>query len=259
MPPTHHSTTPRAFSSPLPLFSNPNGVSSLKCSSHTLFSSSLFPSSLRPSHRPNPDLVVSPFPYPSVVLALSTPTLHGWGARIRTQLREFFVSSRVSLHLFSSRKLRRGMAAYQRNTGGQHPLAGGIVTSSKRSVGGDPLIDDNAQLWFGTIDIGTPPVPFTGVTLSFPVQNWPSDLVSYTVDFDTGSSDLFVPSVTCDSSCSGHDAYDPSNSSTSRDLGQQFSLAYGDGTTTVSGEEYSDDVTIAGLTVRRATFSYLSP
>ncbi|KAN0118079.1 acid protease [Russula decolorans] len=130
-------------------------------------------------------------------------------------------------------KIQRGMVAYERNTGRPHPLAGGIITSSKRNTGSDTLTDYYNDLWYGTISIGTPPEDFT-------------------VDFDTGSSDLFVPSKNCSSSCAGHKAYDPSASSTSRDLGQTFSLAYGDGST-VSGEEYSDNVIIAGLVAKNQT------
>ena len=149
------------------------------------------------------------------------------------------------------------MTAYQRNTGKQHPLQGGIKTSSKRGTGSDPLTDFYSALWYGTISIGTPAKDFTGLTLFSLNQNWPSDPMSYAVDFDTGSSDLFVPSKDCDSSCSGHKAYDPSASFTSHDLGKTFTLQYGDGST-VSGEQYSDKVLIAGLVVCRATFSFLS-
>jgi cathepsin D len=141
------------------------------------------------------------------------------------------------------------MAAFERNTGRPHPLVGGIITSSKRSTGSDQLTDYYAELWYGTISIGSPAKDFTGVFSLSPVQNWPSDLVLCTVDFDTGSSDLFVPSINCDSSCSGHEMYDPSASSTSHDLGKNFSLTYGDGST-VSGEQYSDTVSIAGLVAR---------
>ena len=67
------------------------------------------------------------------------------------------------------RKIETGMVAYEKNTGSPHPLSGGInlKTSSKRSTGSDPLIDDNSDLWYGTISIGTPPVRFAGMTLSF--------------------------------------------------------------------------------------------
>jgi len=117
------------------------------------------------------------------------------------------------------------------------------------------LTDDQAELWYGTIEIGTPAKAFTGTTLLSTVQNWPSDPVLDTVDFDTGSSDLFVPSKNCDSSCSGHEEYDPSASSTAHDLDQPFSLSYGDGST-VEGEQYADVVTIASLVVRGDMFAF---
>ena len=77
------------------------------------------------------------------------------------------------------------------------------------------------------------------------------------MDFDTGSSDLFVPLTTCGSTCAGHKSYNPDASSTSKDLGKTFSLAYGGGST-VQGEVYTDVVSIAGLTVRCALLSPLS-
>ncbi len=153
------------------------------------------------------------------------------------------------------RKIQRGIAAYERNTGTPYPLSSGIITPSKRDTGSDALTDDQAELWYGTIEIGTPAKAFTGTTLLSTVQNWPSDPVLDTVDFDTGSSDLFVPSKNCDSSCSGHEEYDPSASSTAHDLDQPFSLSYGDGST-VEGEQYADVVTIASLVVRGDMFAF---
>ena len=146
------------------------------------------------------------------------------------------------------------MAAYERNTGRPHPLVGGIVTSSKRDTGSVSLTDNSNFMWYGTISIGSPPKTFTGATLFPPVQIWPSDLVLYIVDFDTGSSDLFVPSMDC-TSCSGHNMYDTFASSTSRDLGKTFGLTYGDGST-VAGEQYSDVVILAGLVVRELSFLF---
>jgi hypothetical protein len=63
------------------------------------------------------------------------------------------------------------MAAYERNTGKSHPLAGGIKTSSKRATGNVPLTDYNAELWFGSLSVGTPPEKFTSMTLFSPVKN----------------------------------------------------------------------------------------
>jgi cathepsin D len=143
------------------------------------------------------------------------------------------------------------MVAYEKNTGHQHPLSDGIKTLSKRATGSVSLIDDYNDLWYGTISVGTPAQDYTGMTLSSVkiFHLTPCLTLSYTVDFDTGSSDLFLPSIDCGSTCSGHKTYDPSTSSTSQDLGKTFALAYGDGST-VSGEQYSDVVSIAGLTVR---------
>ncbi|KAN0138186.1 eukaryotic aspartyl protease [Lactarius tabidus] len=122
-------------------------------------------------------------------------------------------------------KMQRGFEAFERNTGSAHPSASQVKRSTKRG-NGDPLTDDDAQLWYGSITVGTPPVTFT-------------------VDFDTGSSDLFLPGSHCGSTCDGHTLYKPSASSTSRDFDQTFELQYGDGST-VSGEQYTDIVTLAG-------------
>jgi cathepsin D len=73
------------------------------------------------------------------------------------------------------------------------------------------------------------------------------------VDFDTGSSDLFLPSSRCGQSCSGRKIYIPNASSTAQDLGQTFSLAFRDGSS-VLGDKYTDVVNIAGLTVCRNAF-----
>ncbi|KAI0062158.1 acid protease [Artomyces pyxidatus] len=130
-------------------------------------------------------------------------------------------------------KVRRGLDAYKRNTGATHPLAHNVKMSIKRATGNVSLTDFEADLWYGEIMVGTPLKPFT-------------------VDFDTGSSDLFLPGSNCDSSCAGHTAYNPRSSSTSRDLHETFSLAYADGST-VDGEQYTDTVSIDGLTATKQT------
>ncbi|KDQ10090.1 hypothetical protein BOTBODRAFT_147882 [Botryobasidium botryosum FD-172 SS1] len=131
-------------------------------------------------------------------------------------------------------KYANALAAYEANTGAPHPHAGpNARNATKRATsGGLPLTDSQEELWFGSIAIGTPPQ-------------------TYTVDFDTGSSDLFVPASTCQN-CGSHTSYDPSASSTSQDLGQSFKLSFGDGSTT-EGEQFSDVVTIAGLTATTQT------
>lgn len=141
-------------------------------------------------------------------------------------------------------KYERGFNMYRINTGVMHPLAKGfsIKTNSsrfhplhptpkpneKRATGSVQLGSyQDGLLWAGNIAIGTPPKP-------------------YSVDFDTGSSDLFVPAATCGGNCNGHRKYDPKQSTTSKDRKQSFTLRYGDGSS-VSGKQYTDHVTIAGL------------
>ena len=80
--------------------------------------------------------------------------------------------------------------------------------------------DDDTE-WTGSITIGSNNQPFV-------------------IDFDTGSSDLWVPSSSCTSSvCSGKHKYNPSTSSLSKKLSGTFSIEYGDGST-VSGPIYQD-------------------
>ncbi|KDQ07014.1 hypothetical protein BOTBODRAFT_181072 [Botryobasidium botryosum FD-172 SS1] len=131
-----------------------------------------------------------------------------------------------------SGKYATTLAAYETNTGGAHPAAASSArNATKRATsGGEALTDAQEELWFGTISVGTP-------------------AKQYTIDFDTGSSDLFIPSSSC-KNCGSHTTYNPSK--TSKDLRKEFSLSYGDGSTT-SGEQYSDTVTVAGLTATGQT------
>ncbi|KAI0040132.1 acid protease [Auriscalpium vulgare] len=128
-------------------------------------------------------------------------------------------------------KIHRGFEIYERNTGKVHPSARNL--KKRATTGSDPLTDDDAELWYGTISVGTP-------------------AKQYTVDFDTGSSDLFLPGSSCGSTCSGHTLYSTSASSTAKDLKKTFTLKYGDGSS-VTGEQYTDTVSIAGLTATGQT------
>ncbi|KAI0368282.1 acid protease [Pilatotrama ljubarskyi] len=101
----------------------------------------------------------------------------------------------------------------------------------------EPLTDEEDDLeWAGTISIGTPAQKFL-------------------IDFDTGSSDLWVPSSSCRSStCSSKKKYTASSSSTSSKKSGTFQIEYGDGST-VSGPVYTDTVNVAGVTVKNQYFS----
>ncbi|PFH52669.1 hypothetical protein AMATHDRAFT_139688 [Amanita thiersii Skay4041] len=170
------------------------------------------------------------------LLTIGSPTPEPKGIRIpltkRSKLvdEDGIVSPRAAQRELTrlTAKLQRGFAAFEKNTGAAHPLAFSMDLT-KRATGTVPLTDEEGgALWQGAISVGTPASTFT-------------------VDFDTGSSDLFLPGPNCQTNCQGHKIYNPGSSSTSRDQGNTFSLAFGDGST-VQGEIFRDTVTVGGLT-----------
>jgi cathepsin D len=141
-------------------------------------------------------------------------------------------------------KIQAGLAAFEKNTGNVHPAitgkSAGIFTAtsnnpapekltsiSKRQA--EPLTDAEEDLWFGTITVGNPPQTFT-------------------VDFDTGSSDTFLPAVGCDETCDGHTLYDTAASSTAVNTTDPFFLQFGAGNAT--GFIFTDTLTVSGLTAQ---------
>ncbi|RDX50372.1 protease [Lentinus brumalis] len=132
-------------------------------------------------------------------------------------------------------KHRQNLINLQKNRGSQ-ALTNGAVIKPLATVPGAfqkrdsvALTDqDDDSLWTGDITIGIPPQ-------------------SFTINFDTGSSDLWVPSSSC-SSCGDHAKYDPRKSSTSSRKIGWFEISYGDGSS-VSGSPYTDTVTVGGVGV----------
>jgi len=143
-------------------------------------------------------------------------------------------------------KIDAGLHAIEKNTGTVHPAVSGFKgsfdaktdnpalekitsVSSKRATAAEPLTDAEDSLWFGTITVGTPPQTFT-------------------VDFDTGSSDTFLPAVGCDDTCDGHTLYNTGASSSAVNTGDDFFLQFGAGNAT--GTVFTDTVTVSGLSAR---------
>jgi saccharopepsin len=92
----------------------------------------------------------------------------------------------------------------------------------------------NAQ-YFSEITIGSPPQTFKVV-------------------LDTGSSNLWVPSVECGSiACYLHSKYDSSASSTYKSNGTSFEIRYGSGS--LSGFVSQDSMTIGDLTIKGQDFA----
>ncbi|KAL1139946.1 hypothetical protein AAG570_006923, partial [Ranatra chinensis] len=90
--------------------------------------------------------------------------------------------------------------------------------------------------YYGTISLGTPPQEFE-------------------VIFDTGSSNLWVPSSQCDgnTACMNHKRYDSSFSSTYRPNGESIYVAYGKGS--AAGFLSTDVLRIGDLIVQGQTFT----
>ncbi|NWY51327.1 PEPE protein, partial [Chionis minor] len=112
-----------------------------------------------------------------------------------------------------------------------HPY--GIGTKFPRAfpkgteVATEPLLNTLDMEYYGTISIGTPP----------------QDL---TVVFNTSSSNLWVPSISCSSlACQNHQMFNPLQSSTYKSTGQKLSIHYG--TREMEGTVGSDTVTLASL------------
>ncbi|NXH24541.1 PEPA protein, partial [Myiagra hebetior] len=114
----------------------------------------------------------------------------------------------------------------------QHPY--NLAAKYFPGIAVEPLENYMDDEYFGTISIGTPPQEFTVV-------------------FDTGSSNLWVPSVFCSSpACRNHNRFNPSESSTFLSTNDTLFIAYGTGSMT--GVLGYDTVNVAGINVRNQIF-----
>uniref|UniRef100_A0A8C6CHZ7 Napsin-A n=1 Tax=Moschus moschiferus TaxID=68415 RepID=A0A8C6CHZ7_MOSMO len=107
---------------------------------------------------------------------------------------------------------------------------------SSQALHPQPLLFCHQAQYYGEIGLGTPP------------QN-------FSVVFDTGSSNLWVPSVRChffSLPCWLHHRFNPKASSSFRSNGTKFAIQYGTGR--LAGILSEDKLTIGGITGETVTF-----
>ncbi|KAM7165027.1 pepsin A-like [Macrochelys suwanniensis] len=118
----------------------------------------------------------------------------------------------------------------------KHPynVASKYFPSLANDFASEPLTNYMDVDYYGTISIGTPAQDFT-------------------VIFDTGSSNLWVPSVYCSSeACTNHNKFNPSDSSTYEATSQSLSIQYGTGSMT--GILAYDTVQVGGIVDTKQIF-----
>ncbi|KAG8975298.1 hypothetical protein FRB90_009557, partial [Tulasnella sp. 427] len=106
----------------------------------------------------------------------------------------------------------------------------------KRNSAANALVNHEDYLYYGDLSVGTP----AQVT---------------TIDFDTGSSDLIIPSSQC-TTCVGP-FFEPSNSRSLINYPATFNTSFGDGSS-ASGLLVADTVTIGTLSVLNQPFAVIT-
>ncbi|XP_038675277.1 gastricsin-like [Scyliorhinus canicula] len=128
-------------------------------------------------------------------------------------------------------ELKEFLKTHQRDPALKYRL---LFPEYQSEAAGEPLQSYVDNFYYGAMTIGTPPQ-------------------SFLVLFDTGSSNLWVPSITCQSpACTNHARFYPSQSSTYSTKNQYFAVAYGSGSLT--GFFGYDTANVAGINIQNQEF-----
>ncbi|KAF5898147.1 pepsin A-like, partial [Clarias magur] len=125
----------------------------------------------------------------------------------------------------------KGLWEKYRKTYPYNPMA---KFTQSYAVGYESMTNDADLSYYGVISIGTPPQ-------------------SFQVIFDTGSSNLWIPSIYCSSTaCNNHARFNPQKSSTFQSTNQPLSIYYGTGSMT--GFLGYDTVSVGSIQVPHQIF-----
>jgi len=147
------------------------------------------------------------------------------------------VSGVLSLKRVPLYKMKTARATLQDMQVSRSVIARRWLERQRGSLPDEPLENYLDAQYYGPIELGTPG------------QN-------FNVIFDTGSSNLWVPSATCpvwEVACRTHNRYDSTASSSYKPNGTEFEIHYGSGS--MSGFLSTDTCCFAGLCAQDQTFA----